>query len=59
MSKQNSPREHGGRTVEMKVMGNPVTLQFPEYPDMSVSKRVREALIDSFIQKYAVKPPDD
>ena len=52
-------REQAGQKVETSVSGRQVTLIFPERPDTSVSKRVREALIDSYIQKYGARSTDN
>ena len=55
MNEQTAYREQIGKTMELSVGGCQVTLSFPREPDLTVSKRVRESLIDSFIQKYGIK----
>ena len=43
----------GGKMVELRIAGHPVTLSFAAEPDATAALRVRNCLIDSYIRQSA------
>ena len=52
---RNDVEKKKGNEVTMIIDGHHVTITFSAKPDISVARKVRDCLIDSYIQNYTTK----
>ena len=54
MPRKEKNADKNTKKLELRLDGHPVICTFPKDPDPAAAKRVRNCLLDSYIQKYGI-----